>query len=145
MSLLHGLVLIVHCLQESKTVNRIDALCLRQCPLTPSFELICRGESITCLARSNCLNVVPYFIRLLECSCVSEKATDPGALDLPQSFFLGALSQFFVVVVSLRSLSFAEQPIGIARSSPLCIGFQRSGSLRLQSPSEKYAERRIRG
>src|SRR5580704_2509790 len=91
MSLLLDLVLIVHCLQECPAKSRIDAVSLRQCPLLPSFEFVSRGGSITCLARSNCLNVVPDFIRLLECSCVSEKATDPGALDLPQSFFLGAL------------------------------------------------------
>ena len=91
MSLFLGLALIVHCLQERPAVSRIDALSLRQCPLTPSVELICCGESITCLARSNCLNVVSDSIRLLECSSVSQKATDPGALDLPQSFFLGAL------------------------------------------------------
>jgi hypothetical protein len=95
MSLLLDLVLIVHCLQECPAMSRIDPVSLRQCPLTPSFELASHGKSITCLGQSDSFNVLPYLSGLLECCCVPEKTINPGLFNSLQPFFLGAFNGKF--------------------------------------------------
>jgi hypothetical protein len=85
-------LLFLHCLQEPLTNGRIDAIGLRQRPLTPLFDFVDRRGTVECPCLSDCLDILPYLTSLLKRCGIREKPVYSALLNSFLPFFLCALN-----------------------------------------------------